>query len=285
MKTKRFLFLQNPYIQTILALLVSLLGILLLGNNLFRQNINNKTQFASIIGIAIIVFLFFSFSLWMVNRQKQWISKWANHPLWVILTFAIFPAFLVFFSNTTFFSNILPDELIVQSKTLNLPHFVFFYFWEGLVFGIAFIAHPQRKLKNRHLSKNDLLFGFLIGLGVWSIIMFINEIQLQWSIQSFTYITNNPIFWPVIPFAIIIMPISISYFFFNETNESNVLRTLFNLLVFTMLPLRDICVLPALISGIIFTVIHRKKGAVIIIIIAYMIMNLLTLLLNWQWII
>jgi hypothetical protein len=285
MNKKTKFWLENPYIRIGFALTITILVIYFLGRNLFTPTIKGDILLIRLAVIVGTLFIFFAFSLWLVNQQKRWISSWATHPVWVFLTFILLPAFSILIQKMTFFLDVVPVEFVVQFRNLRLLHFTFFYFWEGLVFGVAFLAHPDRKKIIWRLSHQEILLSLLLGFGSWSIIMLINEIQLQWNHVPINYMENTSIFWPILPFALVIIPVAISYFFFYQGKSDNLFQTILTIILFIILPLRAACILPAFIIGIIFSIVTRKTKSFSVIVIMYVIINIFTLLLNWQWVI
>jgi hypothetical protein len=283
MQTLQKIF-HNVYLQTLLALIATIVVMVLFGSLLFQPNTNSNVQMTGIIGIGGTLFLFFAFTLWKVNQQKQWISRWASHPILVLLTFATLPLLFTILGNLSIFESTITDELFITQGKFLIPHFLIFYFWEALIFAIAFLAHPERKNIVWHISYKGLIISILLSLGLWSVIMFLNEIQLQWAIIPFTYLESQPLFWPVIPLAILFIPIPVSYFFFYPKEKRTLLQNALLLIIFAVIPLRTICIFPALIIGFIL-LLNRKELSFSATVITYTLFNLFTLLLNWNWVI
>ena len=162
---------------------------------------------------------------------------------------------------------------------------MFSYFWEALVFSIAFLAHPQRKKIKWQFSLRQLLFSLLLSLGLWSSIMFLNEIQFQQTMIQFSYMESQSFFWPIIPLALLIIPVSTTFIFFYDFHKFPRIQKGILLILFVLLPLRIVCFLPALFIGITFWILNHKENSFLLTILTYAFLNLFTLLLNWNWVI
>ncbi|MBI9049300.1 MAG: hypothetical protein JEZ00_07770 [Anaerolineaceae bacterium] len=256
-----------------------------LGFVFFNTTQQSSIQFASLIGIAVLFFLLFLFSLWKLNQKNQWVSIWAIHPFWIAITFVAFPLLLTLIWNIPDLSNTIPPELTHQLGNILSPHFLFFYIWEALVFGIVFLSHPKRTSIVWNISINDLVYSLILGLGIWSLTMFINEIILQWLPQELNYQENRVMFWPILPVALIFIPIALSFHFFYLYPTSSKVNIILRAFLFSVLPLRAICLIPALITALVLGFSKKARKSFPILIFSYAVINLLLLLINWQWII
>ncbi len=271
------------------ALLIFLLLSMLLIILFFRNVQHIQTQLAYLIGIAILALCFSLFSLWKLNQAKGWVSVWANHPLWVILTFLVFPCFLILLWNSPLFSNIPPAEFTQPVGRMLLPHFLFTYFWQTFVFGIAFLAHPDLKIFSWRLSGSEVLLGLLLGLGSWGGIMFANEILLQEIPATLPYLNQAPAFGALLPIALFVTPITTGFLFFyslplRQEMMPPLLAGFVRIFFFCLLPFRIISLLPAFLFSLLFNIFIIKKGPVPALMIAYAIFNLCIILINWQWV-
>jgi hypothetical protein len=275
--------------QFISALLLFLLLSMVLIILFFKNSQHIEIQLVCLAGIALLALLFALFNLWKINQVKGWISLWANHPVWVIFTFLIFPCLLILLWNTHYIFQSPPAEFVSPNNNFLLPHFLFTYFWQALIFGIAFLAHPDRKKVTLNLSRRDFLLGLLLGLGSWAIIMFANEILLQVFPANLPYQTQAPVFWTLLPMALLFTPITTGYLFFYVLPTSlqgmpPILSACLRTLLFCLLPFRLISLFPAFLFSILFSVYMAKKGPLPALLIAYVFFNLCMILLNWQWV-
>ena len=256
----------------------------------FLQNkLSVNLQLAILIGLAFLALIFFFYTLWRLNRSRAWVSLWAAHPIWVYLTFMVFPILLILLWNQPIIYQNLSQELTRPLGTFQSPHFLFMYFWQALVFGIAFLAHPNRKKVLLQFSRSNMLLGLLLGLGSWGIIMFANEIFLQRVSTNLPYLTQAPVFWAILPMALLITPPATGYFFFYALPASQqglppLLSACLRTLLFCLLPFRIISLFPAFLFSILFNIFIAKKAPLPSLLIAYAIFNLCMLLLNWQWV-
>lgn len=251
---------------------------------LYHANKSIWPQFFVLLSIAVLFLVFFFYSLQKIDQSKQWIQQWAMSPLWVFLAYFSFPVLLTVLINLFQIQSIIPGELVHRTgKTLLLPHFLFFYFWQVLVFFTAFWFHPRRKAIIWRISWIQLLTGILVGLASWSLGMFSNEIIFQQILIQVPYQDAIQIFWLIVPFALLIQPLGVGFYYYELCNDQQKrYRIILLAVLFSLLSMRWIVLLPAFCFFLITGWISYKKAPVPTMFLAYSVFNLCVLLLNWQ---
>jgi hypothetical protein len=278
--------MDKPYLFAFLVLLV---GAGLLSINFFQHRQTITAQLLNLSAIALLCLAFFFYSLWRVNQLKGWVHTWSTRPLWVFLTFILCPLFLILLWNSPLADNQLMAELSRPLGSYRMPHFLFIYGWQALVFGTAFWAHPERKSFKFRLSLKDSLSGIVLGLGGWSLSMFVNEIGLRIVPAALPTQATTPMLWAILPTALVFMPLTTGFYFFHalpmDTRELHpLLSALAGILFFTLLPLRIISILPAFCLSLLLYTARHKTGTPVSLMLAYAVFNACLLTLNWQWV-
>jgi hypothetical protein len=275
--------LDKQFFLVLLIMLLATAGLVFL---FIQANQNVPLQFTLLLIIAAFFLAFFFYGLVKLNQAKAWVARWASRPVWVALTFFSFPSLLTLLINANSSSIPFPEELVQNVGGIFLPHFLFFYFWEAIVFGTVFLFHPQRCNVSWRLSWTSTLTGVLVGLGSWSAAMFTIEIILQRFTLDLPYQTDTGIFWPVIPFALLILPVTLGFFFtYTLVPSRSWFYLLLQAVLFAVLPLRLIVSLPAFLFYLLTCWLKTENTRLQIFILAYCTFNLCMLMLNWQWII